>query len=101
MKKSTQAEARRRDNEIDADEKELKDLRDTPPSMLDDLERLKVMGGKTKPAPSTPKSFEERMRDATPAERKRMMAKGGMVKSSASKRADGCAQRGKTKGKMV
>ena len=28
-------------------------------------------------------------------------AKGGMVKSSASKRADGCAQRGKTKGRMV
>jgi hypothetical protein len=27
--------------------------------------------------------------------------KGGMVKSSASKRADGCAVRGKTKGKMV
>ena len=27
--------------------------------------------------------------------------KGGMVKSSASKRADGCAQRGKTRGKMV
>ena len=27
--------------------------------------------------------------------------KGGRVKSSASKRADGCAQRGKTKGRMV
>jgi hypothetical protein len=27
--------------------------------------------------------------------------KGGSVKSSASKRADGCAQRGKTRGKMV
>jgi hypothetical protein len=27
--------------------------------------------------------------------------KGGMVRSSASKRADGCAQRGKTRGKMV
>lgn len=27
-------------------------------------------------------------------------AKGGSVKSSASKRADGCAQRGKTRGKM-
>jgi glycosyltransferase A (GT-A) superfamily protein (DUF2064 family) len=30
-----------------------------------------------------------------------MKAKGGMIKSSASKRADGCAIRGKTKGKMV
>jgi hypothetical protein len=29
------------------------------------------------------------------------MKKGGSVKSSASKRADGCAQRGKTKGRMV
>jgi hypothetical protein len=29
------------------------------------------------------------------------MAKGGTVKSSASKRADGIAQRGKTRGKMV
>jgi succinyl-CoA synthetase beta subunit len=30
-----------------------------------------------------------------------MKAKGGMIKSSASKRADGCAIRGKTRGKMV
>ncbi len=29
------------------------------------------------------------------------LKKGGKVSSSASKRADGCAQRGKTKGKMV
>jgi hypothetical protein len=29
------------------------------------------------------------------------MKKGGMVKSSASKRADGCAMRGKTKGRIV
>jgi hypothetical protein len=29
------------------------------------------------------------------------LKKGGSVKSSASKRADGCAQRGKTRGKMV
>jgi hypothetical protein len=27
--------------------------------------------------------------------------KGGMVRSSASKRADGCATKGKTKGRMV
>ena len=31
----------------------------------------------------------------------RGLKSGGSVKSSASKRADGCAQRGKTKGKMV
>jgi hypothetical protein len=30
-----------------------------------------------------------------------MKAKGGMIKSSASKRADGCAIKGKTKGRMV
>jgi len=33
-----------------------------------------------------------------PVEKK---AKGGMVRSSASKRADGCAIKGKTKGRMV
>lgn len=27
--------------------------------------------------------------------------KGGMIKATASKRADGCAQRGKTRGKMI
>jgi hypothetical protein len=35
------------------------------------------------------------------AAKKIKMKKGGMVKSSASKRADGCAKRGKTKCKMV
>jgi hypothetical protein len=30
-----------------------------------------------------------------------MKAKGGVIKSSASKRADGCAVKGKTKGRMV
>ena len=32
---------------------------------------------------------------------KGMFAKGGAVKSSASKRADGCAIRGKTKGRII
>ena len=42
-------------------------------------------------------------REAAAEERReaRGMKSGGMVKSSASKRADGCAQRGKTKGRMV
>ena len=35
-----------------------------------------------------------------PGQPKKKMAKGGSV-GSASKRADGCAQRGKTKGRMV
>ena len=33
--------------------------------------------------------------------KKQMLAKGGSVKSSASKRADGCATKGKTRGRMV
>jgi hypothetical protein len=36
-----------------------------------------------------------------PAKAKEGKAKGGMVKSSASKRADGCAIKGKTRGRMV
>lgn len=46
------------------------------------------------------KSFSGKSQRTTAAEKK--MAKGGSVKaSSASKRGDGCAQRGKTKGRMV
>lgn len=50
----------------------------------------KMLGGKEKPEPPKPEAPK-------PVEKK---AKGGSV-SSASKRADGCAVRGKTKGKMV
>jgi hypothetical protein len=35
------------------------------------------------------------------AKKKPLYKKGGAVKSSASKRADGCAKKGKTRGKMV
>jgi hypothetical protein len=96
-RKNTQAEVRRKDVEIDAKEKEIQDLKDTPPSMLDDMERMKLMKAAGKPVKE--KSFDERFRDADVAQRKRMMAKGGKV--SASKRADGCAVRGKTRGKMA
>jgi hypothetical protein len=49
------------------------------------VKKLGVFGAKGKnPRPANPS----------------MLKKGGMV-SSASKRADGCAQRGKTKGRMV
>jgi len=46
---------------------------------------------------------EQEAKEAADEERRetRGMKKGGMVKSSASKRADGCAKRGKTKGRMV
>jgi hypothetical protein len=43
----------------------------------------------------------EEKKKAAAAAKVPAMKKGGMVKSSASKRADGCAQRGKTKGRMV
>ena len=98
-KKNTQAEVRRRDVEIEADQKEVQDLKDTPPSMLDDMERMKLMKAAGKPVKE--KSFDERFRDADVPQRKRMMAKGGSVKSSASKRADGIAVKGKTKGRMI
>ena len=39
--------------------------------------------------------------EKVPGKRQLKMAKGGSVKSSASKRADGIAIRGKTKGRMV
>lgn len=46
------------------------------------------------------KRTDEEMNELT-REVGRGMKKGGMVKSSASKRADGCAVKGKTKGRMV
>jgi hypothetical protein len=39
--------------------------------------------------------------EKTPGKRPLKMKKGGSVKSSASKRADGIAKKGKTRGKMV
>jgi hypothetical protein len=45
------------------------------------------------------KSISGKSQRTTAAEKK--MKTGGSVKSSASKRGDGCAQRGKTKGRMV
>ena len=45
------------------------------------------------------KATSEEGLDASSSERG--FKKGGMIKSSASKRADGCAQRGKTRGKMI
>ena len=45
-------------------------------------------------------SQEEKYKDKTPQELEAKKAKGGKVKS-ASARADGCVQRGKTRGRMV
>jgi hypothetical protein len=44
---------------------------------------------------------DEKISSATGVRPVSAMKKGGMVKSSASKRADGCATKGKTKGRMV
>ena len=69
------------------------------------------MAGEKKPS-AAPASEPERetteydFGTTNPSEFKRggkvkKMASGGAVKSSASKRADGCAQRGKTRGRMI
>jgi hypothetical protein len=64
------------------------------------------VGDKTEPLPGMPnpieqaqmdKKKEKEMKEIKPVKK---MAKGGSV-GSASKRADGCAQRGKTRGKIV
>jgi hypothetical protein len=65
-------------------------------------------GGTDAPVPSSvvqeaaDKKMQEKIKTAptTKTEMGKPFAKGGNV-SSASKRADGCAQRGKTKGRMI
>jgi len=60
---------------------------------------------KTTSSPATPKQLgfkaPPRMSAEARVKKERGMKSGGSVKSSASKRADGCAQRGKTRGRMV
>lgn len=59
-------------------------------------------GGPANPAPMPmPRPTSMPMTNVKPAAPGMGMKKGGKVKSSASKRADGIAQRGKTKGKFV
>jgi hypothetical protein len=64
------------------------------------LERMKFIHGENK---ELDKKATQAAREAGAEERReaRGMKKGGMVKSSASKRADGIAIKGKTRGKMV
>ena len=55
-------------------------------------------------SPKEAREREQEIRRETRGVKKPLFEKlksGGTVKSSASKRADGCAQRGKTKGRMV
>jgi hypothetical protein len=63
----------------------------------------KIEGSVKVPEPDTGSLYKRlTAADIEEENKKKMgMKKGGQVKSSASKRADGCAQRGKTRGKMV
>ena len=68
----------------------------TPPMPLPDV-------GSTPPGVGMSEESKQMMKDTDAGyefTKKREFAKGGSVKSSASKRADGCAVRGKTKGMM-
>lgn len=53
-----------------------------------------------KPNPNALKEWQELERKPIKAGRQ-LLKKGGSVKSSASKRADGCCVKGKTRGRMV
>lgn len=67
------------------------DMRDVSPEDVAEAKRRALMEAAYNKAATTP---------AAPASAPKKMAKGGKV-SSASKRADGCATKGKTKGKFV
>ena len=84
-------------------------------AVLTPAERKKLMEEKVAPPKVTPKQspgvFREGMQPPVdddmgsaqpgqPGQPKKKFAKGGSV-GSASKRADGCAQRGKTKGRII
>ena len=98
-KKHTQSEVRKRDIAIDPDEKPMSEIKIIPPPgpriktvepgyhRDDNMVKQPNMGGD--------------VRKEHVIKRKHTAAKGGIVKYSASKRADGCAVRGKTKGRMV
>jgi hypothetical protein len=73
-------------------EKQLRDLVDREGFSRSTSGKLSSKGGGGGMKPDT---------DITASRKLPKMAKGGMVKSSASKRGDGCAQRGHTKGRMV
>ena len=63
-----------------------------------EIEQAKQEAADEKMREKAGKAYEESLTSTKPAPIKK--AKGGSV-SSASKRADGCAMRGKTRGKMV
>jgi len=65
-------------------------------SILPQVIEMVVRGMVNKPKEEKPKEEKKEEPKSEPEKK----AKGGIV-GSASKRADGCAQRGKTRGKMV
>lgn len=67
-------------------------------SILPQVIEMVVRGMVNKPKEEKPK--EDKKEEAPKSEPEKKRA-GGVIKSSASKRADGIAQRGKTRGKMV
>jgi hypothetical protein len=77
-----------------------KALEESSPLVFEPKMRLKTRGETSQEMLKAQRQAE---REAAAEERRetRGLKKGGMVKSSASKRADGCAVKGKTKGKMV
>jgi hypothetical protein len=95
--KERDAAERRQIKEVDAAEKKYRKEKGISPSALVggyfhmDGSRGSVGGGGMNPTDI----------EKVPGKRQLKMAKGGSVKSSASKRADGIAQRGKTRGRMV
>lgn len=69
-------------------------LAETAESLMGDVDN---MANTINYGSSTPSGSNQPLGIASMSEFK----KGGMVKSSASKRADGCATKGKTRGRMV
>ena len=63
--------------------------------------RRRYPAGKVKRYPEEDESREFRIPEKMLRGVGKKMAKGGKIRSSASKRADGCAVRGKTRGKFV
>ena len=69
-----------------------------PPGMPPGMPQVRPMGAG---AGFSPEYNMKQMASLKSALQGKPMKKGGVVKSSASKRADGCASKGKTKGRFV
>ena len=79
--------------------KEIYEILGRPVSKEQYVEASKKMDAPQSKVEEDMDDFAKRAKER--AAKKIKMKKGGMVKSSASKRADGIAKKGKTKGRMV